>query len=112
MLAFGQADGILEFAANREHGRLFVLEKHRNGDKSSRAAHLSSDAIANSDDGVVAAQEDVTIVDQKEIGKIVKTPHGFMIVDRDRLFAEIAAGHDQRFKSTRAKQQIVKWRIG
>ena len=63
--------------------------------------------------GVVAAPQDVAIVNQEEIRQMPCEPvDRFLIVDGDGLLAEVAAGHDQRHEAAVRKQEMMERRVG
>ena len=78
------------------------------GHKAAGAAELLGNAIGgDAGYGIVAAPEDVAIVDQEDVGDAVEAPDSFLIVNDDRLFAEIGAGHDESFESTTSEKEMV-----
>ena len=49
---------------------------------------------------------------QEEVGETVQSTDCFSIIDRDRLLAEVAAGHHQSLKPSLGEQQIMQRRVG
>ena len=68
------------------------------------------DAVDHSNHGVVVSRVDVAIVEEKPVGDVAEALHGLVVVPRDRLFADIAAGHHQRPPHC-AQEQVVHRRV-
>ena len=65
VLSFGEANRVLQLAAHREYGRLFVLRHRGTRDIPSRPAQMPNSADCGPHDGVIAAQQNVPVVHQK-----------------------------------------------
>ena len=105
------AHGVFQFAANRQDRLRFVFQRDGHGNKPARAAQLLRLARSDAHDGIVAPPQDVAIVNQERIGNAVQALHGLLIIDRDWLLAEVAAGHHQRLKFAAGEQQMMQRRV-
>ena len=94
--ALGQAEGVLQLAAEGEDLVQFDAEVDGLGDEAARAAQDALAAFEGADDGIVDAGPDVAVVEQEPVGDAVELAQGFGVGDDDGLLAEVAAGHDQR----------------
>ena len=112
MLALGEADGVLKFASHGQHRREIVFEEDWNRDKPARTPQLSRDPARNPHHRIIAAEQDVAIVDEEAIGKSVQPMECFKIIDGNRFLAQVAAGHHQSFKSALRQQQVVQRSVG
>jgi len=54
--------------------------------------------------GIVAAQVDIAVVDEEAIGDAGETVEGLIVVDGDRLLAQVAAGHHHAVKPWRRRR--------
>src|ERR1035437_7058298 len=72
VLSFGEADGVFEFASDSQHRGMIVLQENRYRNKTARAPHLACHAASNSHHGIVAAQQDVTVMHQEVVGESVQ----------------------------------------
>jgi len=106
------ADGVFEFAANRQDGLRFAFDGDGNRNETTRAAELLGEAGGDADDGIVAATEYFTIVDEESVGDAVKALDGFLIVDGDGFLAEVAAGHDQGVEFAAGEQEVMERGVG
>src|SRR5208283_3716690 len=111
VLSFGEADGVLEFAADGQHRRLIVFQENRHRNKTSGTPQLPGNAACNSHFGTVAAQQDVTVVHEEVVGEAIQSIDCFSIINRDRLLALVAAGHHQSLESSLGEQQVMKRRV-
>src|ERR1035437_9159366 len=111
VLSFGEADGVFEFASDGQHRRLIVLQENRYRNKTAGTPQLPCDAASNSHHGIVAAQQDVTVMHQEVVGESVQSIHRFSILNCDRLLAQVAAGHHQSLKPSFGEQQVMKRRV-
>ncbi len=50
-------------------------------------------------------------MDQKSIGNMVQALHGFRVIDRDWLFAQVSAGHHHRIDFSAGEQQVMQRRV-
>ena len=111
LLAPGQTDRVFQFGPTGQYRRHVVLQKHGNrhvAPGTPNGAHVAG-TVAN--DGVVAAQNNLTVVNEKIIGNLSQPPERFNVVDGDRLLAQIGAGHHQS-SETGIKQQVMQGRVG
>src|SRR5512142_496425 len=107
MPIFREADGVFEFSPNGQNRRQLFFEKNGDGNKAAGTAHLSWYSSDDAHYGIVAAQQNVAIVDEEVVGQPAQARHRFVVIDGNRLFAQIAASHDQRLKSALGKEQVV-----
>ena len=96
--AFGQADGVLQFAADSQNRWHIFAQKDRYRHKSARAPQLPRAPAGDANDGIVTAQQDIAIVYKKAVGQPVQPAHRFVVGNANRLLAQVGAGHDQRRK--------------
>ena len=104
VLALGDADRVLQFAANSQDGRHFPVKEHRDRHESSRAAKLARATTEDSHHRIVATQKDFAVVHQQAVGQLLQPFNGFPVADHDRFFAEIGARHHQRVEIRPVKQ--------
>lgn len=57
--------------------------------------------------GIIAAAQDIAIVDKVSVSDAVEASECFGITDGDRLFAEVGAGHDERVEFGTGKKEMV-----
>src|SRR5579884_772331 len=88
-----EADSVLQFTADRENPGNFLVQENRHGNVAARTTHLAQAAVAGAHHGIIFANEDVAVVDEKKIGDAVQAADGFLIVDGNGFFAEIGARH-------------------
>src|ERR1017187_5020153 len=112
VLSFGEADGVLEFASDGQDRRLVVFQENRHRNKTSGTPQLPGNAACNSHHGIVAAQQDVTVVHEEVVGEAIQAIDCFSIVNRDRLLALVAAGHHQSLEPSLGEQQVMKRCVG
>src|SRR5271157_1436851 len=67
MAALGQADGVLQFAADGEYRWHILAQKNWHWNKSARAAQLPRTPAGDSGHGIVTAQQDIAVVDEKAV---------------------------------------------
>src|SRR5450631_1418066 len=103
----GQADRVLQLTADGKDRRLLIFQKYRNRNKPPRAPQMANSSFCGAHDGIITAQEDVAVVHQEEIRQGVESLQSLLIVNGDRLFAEVAAGHDQSAELTLIQQQVM-----
>ncbi len=106
------ADSVLQFCANGQNGWGFVFEGNWRGNKAARTAQYLRAASGEANDRVVAAAQDIAIVDEVSVGNRVEAPHSFFVVDGDGLFAEVGAGHDQSVELAAGKKKMVQRGVG
>src|ERR1039458_8648398 len=73
VLSFGETDGVLEFASDGQHRRLIVLQENRHRNKTAGTPQLPRDAACNSHHGIIAAQQDVTVMHEELVGETVQS---------------------------------------
>src|SRR6516162_445803 len=107
LILASKADGVFEFASHSQYSGDRLLQKHRDRNKAARAPHLPQFSVAPVRDRVVTAAENVAIVDQQIVGEPSQALYSFLVVDGDRLFGQIAAGHHQVIKRSKGKEQMM-----
>ncbi len=110
--ASGEADGVLELASDGEDRRDGFAELDGGGNEASRATNELRAGGEVLNDRVVAAEEDVAIVEEEEVGNGGEAGEGFAVVDGDGLFAEIGAGHDEGGEAGVGEEQVVERGVG
>ena len=105
-------DSVFQFATDSQDRLRFALNRDWERDEAAGAAQLLRASGGDANDGIIAATQDVAIMDEKSIGDVLKTLHRFLIVDGDGLFAEIGAGHNQCVELGAAEKQVVERRVG
>jgi hypothetical protein len=77
--ALGQAEGVLQFAAEGEHLVQLDAEVDGLGDEAARAPQHAFAAFEGADDGIVHAGPDVAVVQQKPVGDAVELAQGLAL---------------------------------
>ena len=96
---YAQRDRILEMRSDGENYRLRLTQRDRKWSVASGAAQHHFSSSNHPDDRIVNRPDDWAIVDEKEIGKIRETFQSLVLVDGNRLVAQISAGgHDGKIQ--------------
>src|SRR5208283_1608465 len=106
VLADGNGDGVLQMAADGEHGRQAVAHANAERGVATGAAENSGASAGKTNDGIVAGAHDRPVVHQKTVGDVFEASGRFVIRNRDGFVAAVAAGRDQR-KSALLHQQVM-----
>ena len=94
---------ILQMPADGQQRRGIEGQRQRERDKAAGAANQLRRAIHQRHHGIVAALQNLAVVHQECVGDLPEPRQRFVIVDRDRLFAEVGAGHYQRLHASIGK---------
>jgi hypothetical protein len=92
----GEAEGVLLLSAAGEDFGFAAAEEDGHRCIAASAADGHDLAGDDADDGVVDASMDAAIVVDERIGDRGEALFGFGVIDDDGLFADVAAGHDER----------------
>src|SRR5271157_5031161 len=109
--ALGQADSVLQLAADGQYRWHFLAQKNWHRNESARAPQLPRTPAGDAGNGIVTAQQNVAVVDKKTVSQPVQSAHRFVVGDANRLFAEVGTGHNKRHKATVREQQMVQRRV-
>ena len=90
-----QSEDALEVAAHGEQRRRFKGKVDAERNEPARAANELRRAIDERDHRIVAALEDLAVVDEEGVGDVAQARAGFVVVDGDGLFTQIGGGHDK-----------------
>ncbi len=110
--ATNNADRVFQFATNGENRFGFMFEGNGHRNKATRAAKHLSTCAEWANHGIVTAAENVAIVDEISIGDALEAPDRFVVVDGDRFFAEVRAGHDKSIEFTTGEEKMMKRGVG
>ncbi len=102
------ANGVFQFTADGQNRLRFVFKGNRYGNKTAGTAQHLRLAGGDANDGIIAAAQDIAIVNEVSIGDAVEPAEGFGVIDGDGLFAEVGAGHDKRVEFGAGKEEMVK----
>src|SRR5271166_5861970 len=105
------ADSVFQFTANGKNRLRFALEGNRHGDETARTAQHLRPSSCDTHHGVVAAAQDVAIVNEIRIGNSLEPANCFLVIDGDGLFAEVPAGHHESIEFSAGKKEMVQRRI-
>ena len=101
-----ESKDIFEMPADGEQRRRIKRQRHSQRNKASGAANQLRRAVDQRHHRVVAALQNFAVVHQKCIGNLSQPRQRLVVVDRDRLFAQVRAGHHQvrgRERSAKSK---------
>jgi len=113
----GEAEGVFLLRTTGQNFGFAAAEKDRLGGVAAGAAEEHALAGDDADHGVVDAGVDAAIVVGESVGDSGEMLFGFCVVDDDGLFADVAAGHDERGVGVKAlaqdtEEEIVHGRAG
>ena len=112
VLALRQANRVLEFSAHCQDGGYVLFEKHGHGNEAAGSPELTNLVADDANYRVIAAAEDGAIVHQKAVGHARQALDGLLVIDCDRLFAQVAASHHQCHKTAFLEQEVMRRRVG
>ena len=107
-----QSKDVLQMPAHGQQRRRIKWQPHGERHKSAGAADQLRRTIDQRHYGVVAALQNLAVVHQKCVGDVPEPREGFVIVDRDGLFAEVGAGHHESLHARIRKKQMLQGCIG
>ena len=110
--AFGQAERVLQSGPAGQHFGHLGAQVDGQRRVASRTAQYSRLALEGAHHGVVGTHINVAIVKQERIGDAGQPLARLVISCHDRLFAHIAAGHNQHAVRGAVEQKVVKRRVG
>src|SRR5581483_3186540 len=105
--ALREADRVFHFAAHGEDRWQFLSQENGHRHVSSRAPPLANPVTGAADHRIIAAQQNVSVVHKKEISRTRQPPQSLLVVDDNRLFADVAAGHYEGREAPCRKEQIM-----
>ncbi len=85
----------------------FAFDSNGDGNETARAAELLGEAGGDANDGIVAAAEDFTIVNEEGVGNTVKALNGFEILDGDGFLTQVAASHDEGIEFAAGEEEMM-----
>ena len=107
-----EGEHAFQMAADSKQRRGIHGQFDRQRHKSARAPNDLRRAIHKRLHRIVAALQNVAVVEQECVGDVFEPRLRFVIVDRNRLFAQIGGGHHQGAHARIGKQQVLQRRIG
>src|SRR5262249_46327543 len=112
LLAAAQSERSLELTAYREHGtRAPQRQLNRPGRIAAGAPQRQLDPIQDARYGVVAADMNGPVVDEKEVRDAGQLLERIVVLIRDWLIRTVATGHHKRHPNNSAEQQMVQRRV-
>jgi len=112
LAATDDADGVFEFATRREDWLRVVFERDRDRNKTARTAEHLRTSGGQAENGIVAASQDVAIVDEVGIGDALETADGLVVINGNGFFAEIGTGHDESVEFAAGEKEMVEGSVG
>ena len=111
--SLGQAEGVLELRAAGQQRRSLQRKGQRSGHEPARAAEHQRRAAAGdrAQHRVIGAGLDRPVVGEHDVRDAAEASHGVVVLVRDGLVGDIAAGHHQRAAGV-AQQQMMQRRVG
>ena len=85
VVVFGDAEDALQMSAEREDRRLGAGQPDRERCKASRSTHQDQTSICRSDNGIIAAHQDLPVVVAERIRNMAEALKGLVIADGQRL---------------------------
>ena len=101
---------VLEVGTERQHAVVGCVDADRERAVPARTADHPYSPVDDPDHGVVVSRIDLAIVKEKAVCDGTEPQHGLVVVLGDRLFAHVAAGHDER-RRYGAHEQVVHRRV-
>ena len=80
--------------------------------KPAGAANELRSTVDDGGDRIVAALKNLAVVHQEGVCDCAQADAGFIVVNRDRLFAEVGGGHDEGLDARVGEEEMVRGRIG
>ena len=105
--ATNNADRVFQFATDGENRFGFMFEGNGHRNKAARAAKHLEARDQGTNHRIIAAAENVPIVDEISVGDTLEAPDSFVVVDGDGFFAEIRTGHDKSVEFTAGEEKMV-----
>jgi hypothetical protein len=105
--AAGEGEDIFEMTADGEERWSVKRQRYAERDESAGAANELRRSVDDGGDGVVAALEDFAVVQEEGVGDGAEAGAGFVVVDGDRLFAEVGGGHDESMDARIGEEEMV-----
>ncbi|KAF5054784.1 hypothetical protein DSECCO2_384550 [anaerobic digester metagenome] len=117
LLALRQAEGVLEQGARAEDDGPVLGQVHGRRGEAARPADELGRVAHGADHGVVAADEDVAVVQEEGVGDGPEPAQGLAVAQADGLGAHVARGHDQGRRPGRRcgqllEEHVVQRRVG
>src|ERR1700685_801632 len=91
-----EAEGVLLLRAAGQDFAFAASEPNRLRRVAACAAHRQNLPGDDADNGIINAGVDAAVVMSEDVSDIGEALLGFVVVDDDGLFTDVAAGHDER----------------
>ena len=109
--SLGEAERVLELSSRAEHRRPAFSQGNRGRHVAAAPPHHAHPSGNPEEHGVVAPLGDGAVMHQEGVGETRKAFERFGVLRRERLVAQVGAGHDQHLRPITEKQ-VVQGRIG